>query len=60
MSATNPSHVSKSVLPARSQGASNFLSESSPEISACESDIALSRFGYITLSLLDSLKSFLT
>ncbi|KAG2712714.1 hypothetical protein I3760_04G138900 [Carya illinoinensis] len=44
MSATNPSHVSKSVLPARSQGASNFLSESSPEISACESDIALSRY----------------
>lgn len=59
MSATNPSHVSNSVLPEQ-QSQSNFLSESSPEISACESDLALSRSGYITLSLLDSLKSFLT
>lgn len=46
-SATKEKHVSNSVFPDRLQGASNFLSESSPEISSCESDIAFSRFGYI-------------
>jgi hypothetical protein len=55
-SATKEKHVSNSVLPDRSQGASNFLSESSPEISTCESDITFSRFGYVIFSLLDSLK----
>jgi len=56
-SATKEKHVSNSVLSDLSQGASNFLSESSPEISTCESDIALSRFGNTILPLLDSLKS---
>lgn len=41
--------MSHSALPDQSQGASNFLSESSPEISTCDSDIAFSRFGYITV-----------
>ncbi|KAG2717798.1 hypothetical protein I3843_03G190900 [Carya illinoinensis] len=44
MSAKNVKHSSNSVLPERSQGSSNFLSESSPEISTCESDTAFSRY----------------
>ena len=61
MSATNVKQgkLSHSALPGQSQGASNFLYESSPEISTCESDISFSRFGYVTLSLLDSLKPLL-
>lgn len=58
MSAKNVKHSSNSVLPERSQGSSNFLSESSPEISTCESDTAFSRFVYLTLSLLDSPSPF--
>ena len=51
ISATNVKQVkmSHSALPDQSQGAINFLSESSPEISTCDSDIAFSRFGYITV-----------
>ncbi|KAF3970972.1 hypothetical protein CMV_005378 [Castanea mollissima] len=46
ISATNVKQVkmSHSALPDQSQGASNFLSESSPEISTCGSDIAFSRY----------------
>ncbi|KAK4565016.1 hypothetical protein RGQ29_006889 [Quercus rubra] len=46
ISATNVKQVkmSHSALPDQSQGARNFLSESSPEISTCDSDIAFSRY----------------
>jgi hypothetical protein len=46
MSATNVKQgkLSHSALPGQSQGASNFLYESSPEISTCESDISFSRY----------------
>ncbi|XWS70129.1 hypothetical protein CRYUN_Cryun03dG0022700 [Craigia yunnanensis] len=46
MSATNDKQVkfTNSTLPDRSQGGSNCLSESSPEISTCESDMSYSRY----------------
>ncbi|XP_059431906.1 phosphoinositide phosphatase SAC3 [Corylus avellana] len=44
VSATKEKHISNSVLSDLSQGANNFLSESSPEISTCESEIAFSRY----------------
>ncbi|XVF48829.1 hypothetical protein PTKIN_Ptkin03bG0219800 [Pterospermum kingtungense] len=46
MSATNNKQekFANSTLPDRSQGGNNGLSESSPEISTCESDMSYSRF----------------
>ncbi|KAK8520359.1 hypothetical protein V6N12_004301 [Hibiscus sabdariffa] len=40
----NQGKLTNSTMPNRSQGASNGLSESSPEISTCERDIAYSRY----------------
>lgn len=54
MSATNDKQekFTNSTLPDRSQGGNNGLSESSPEISTCESDISYSRFPCFPCSLL--------
>lgn len=54
MSGTNvkPEKFSNSGLPDRLQGERKLLSESSPEISTCESDITYSRFAYSVIFLL--------
>lgn len=47
-----PGKFSNSNLPDRLEGERKLLSESSPEISTCESDITYSRFAYPVILLL--------